>query len=595
MLATVSPLRSASLTLLGSLCCAAPAAAAGDPIMPLSDVRAGMACTGYTVIRGTDVVPFDTSIVDVVDNGDGQARLLARISGPAVDATGAGPGFSGSPIYCPGGDGTMRVAGALSEGVGEYGNKLILATPIEQLLGEPVSPPASTRHAPRLVRSARPLGTPISLSGVAPSVAAVFQRAAARAGRVLYTAPAAPRANFPYQQLRPGSAMAAGLASGTVALSAVGTVTYVDGDSVWGFGHPLDSVGARALFLQDAYVYTVVSNPVGSPDLSTYKLAAPGHDVGTLTGDGIASVTGRLNVLPPNYPLTVNATDADTGAQQVSTVRLADERGVGLPTGSSALGMAGAATVAQAAYAILHGSPIRTSGSMCMELAAQELARPMRFCNSYVAVGAGAAGGGAASLAGAAPVIDFLQAASLVDSYQLGPLHLTGVSVDLRLQRGLAQAFLAGAHAPRHVRRGTNVGVRVRLRRVGGEVISRTFEVHVPRGMPAGRRDLVLTGTPSDLVGGIGAQLGSLFTGGQEGGPTSVGALARSVAAIHRYDGITASFRPPQSRDAPIDPPTAPDSLPPGPEGVALRERPVYRDPLLRVSGAAVVRVVVRR
>jgi hypothetical protein len=589
----VSSLRTAPLILLVWLCCAAPAHAAGDPIMPLSEVRAGMACTGYTVIRGTDIASFDASIVDVADDGSGESRILVRISGPAVDGTGAGPGFSGSPIYCPGADGTMRVIGGLSEGVGEYGNKLILATPIEEMLGEPVSPPAGT---PRKVRSARPLGVPLSVSGLAAPVAGAFQQAAARAGRVLYPAPAAPRADFPFQQLRPGAAMAAGLASGMIAASAIGTVTYVDGDSVWAFGHPLDSVGARSLFLQDAYVYTVVSNPVGAPDLSTYKLAAPGHDVGTLTGDGIAAVTGRLGVLPPSYPLTVNATDIDTGAKQVTTVRVADERGVGLPTGASALGLVGAAAVAQGAYTILHGSPIRTSGSMCVSIAAQELATPMRFCNSYVAAGTGSAAGGALSLTGAAPVIDFIQAASLVDGYELGPLHISSVDIDLSLQRGLAQAFLASAKAPHRVRRGSDVRVRVELRQVGGGTTTRSFRVHVPRGIHTGTRELVLTGTPSDAAGGAPAQLTSLFgPGAQEGGPTSVTGLARAIAAIHRYDGITASFRPRQSHDQPIDPPTSADALPPGAEGVALRERPVYRDPAFRISGAVRVRVSVSR
>src|SRR3954447_10945358 len=208
MLAPVSLLRCALLTLAVTLWAAAGAAAAGDPIMPLSDVRAGMTCTGYTVIHGTDITSFDASIVDIVNDADGETRLLARISGPAVDATGAGPGFSGSPIYCPGADGAQRVAGGLSEGVGEYGNKLVLATPIEEMLGEPVTPPAGAPGKRRTVRSARPLGLPLSLSGLAAPVADAFQQAASRAGRVLYAAPAAPRDAFPPQQLRPGSAMA---------------------------------------------------------------------------------------------------------------------------------------------------------------------------------------------------------------------------------------------------------------------------------------------------------------------------------------------------------------------------------------------------
>ena len=80
-------------------------ALAGDPIMPLSQLRPGMQCTGYSVIRGTDISSFDVEIVDVLSgdaSGNDGPRILVRVSGPAVDRTGVGPGFSGSPIYCDG-------------------------------------------------------------------------------------------------------------------------------------------------------------------------------------------------------------------------------------------------------------------------------------------------------------------------------------------------------------------------------------------------------------------------------------------------------------------------------------------------------------
>ena len=150
--------------------------------------------------------------------------------------------------------------------------------------------------------------------------------------------------------------------------------------------------------------------------------------------------------------------------------------------------------------------------------------------------------------------------------------------------------------APRRVRRGSNVRVRARLRLVGGGTATRSFTVHVPRGIPAGRRELVLSGTPSDAAGGGSAALTPMFGApSAESGPTSVTALSRAITAITRYDGVTASFRPPQSHDAPIDPATTPDALPSGPEGVALRERPVYRDPAFRISDAVKTRVVVTR
>ncbi|MGH2948100.1 MAG: hypothetical protein ACRDPC_17910, partial [Solirubrobacteraceae bacterium] len=130
----------ATATLAACLLPAAPAAA-GDPIMPLGEVRSGMQCTGYSVIRGTEVSSFDVEVIDVVDGepeSDGP-RILVEASGPAVDETGIGPGFSGSPIYCGG-----RNIGAISESIGEFGGKVVLATPIESMLANPVDAPRAT-------------------------------------------------------------------------------------------------------------------------------------------------------------------------------------------------------------------------------------------------------------------------------------------------------------------------------------------------------------------------------------------------------------------------------------------------------------------
>ena len=56
---------------------------------------------------------------------------------------------------------------------------------------------------------------------------------------------------------------------GTIAMGAVGTVTYRDGNTVYAFGHPLDDVGRRSLPLQDAYVYDVIDNPSAAPAEAT--------------------------------------------------------------------------------------------------------------------------------------------------------------------------------------------------------------------------------------------------------------------------------------------------------------------------------------
>src|SRR3954451_24549614 len=95
-------IRSFAAAALAAFLVPAAPAFAGDPTMPLSQVHAGMQCTGYSVIQGTTISSFEVQVLDVAGgeaSGSG-ARILIGVSGPAVDATGLGPGFSGSPIYC---------------------------------------------------------------------------------------------------------------------------------------------------------------------------------------------------------------------------------------------------------------------------------------------------------------------------------------------------------------------------------------------------------------------------------------------------------------------------------------------------------------
>jgi hypothetical protein len=556
----------------------AVASAQGDPVMPLSQVQRGMHCTALSVIHGTDISSFDTEVLDVLagDNAD-DARILIRVSGPAVDDTGIGPGFSGSPIYCQDGEGVSRVIGAISEGIGEYGNHVALATPIEQMLGEPFSPPSSARRDPVLLRRAHRLSLPVTISGVSAPVASVIRRVAAHSGRTVFAGPSAPRQAGSAPALVPGAAFSVGYSSGDLSTGAIGTVTYVDGDRMWGFGHPLDSVGRRDLFLQGAYVYDIVNNPLGVGDVSTYKLAAPTENIGTLLGDGIDAVTGQVGVLPDSFPLTVFALDTDTGNRVVLRSQVADETPVGNPSGSSPVSGLAAIAAGQATYEVMRGSPARQSGGLCMHITIAERAKPMGFCNTYVGGTPGEAG-----VVGLPAVSDVSEAVSLLDGYQLGPLHVKSVAIDLRARRGLYQAFLVGLRGPHVVHRGRNYRYTMVLRRVGGAKLTKTMKLHVSRGVHPGFHELRLRGTGADSSGAPSDEELSIIlgfddpeaAGGGSGGPHSIKALAHAIAQIQRYDGVTAEVR--------------------GGHGLESHRR-VFRDPNLRISGTQTLDLLVRR
>jgi hypothetical protein len=265
----------------------------------------------------------------------------------------------------------------------------------------------------------------------------------------------------------------------------------------------------------------------------------------------------------------VTARDTRTGRITSSLTQIADEGDVGRPVGISPLGLAGAGAVAEAATAMLQGSPSRQMGDMCVKVSLRELRTPMRFCNSYAIDGQVAN-----ALAGAATT-DMTNAITVLDSYRFGTLHPTAVEVGLRARAGIDQAFITGARAAGHVRRGHKLRVRLTLRHTGtGARTTRTIAVRIPLDTPRGRRTLRLTGTPSDL-GGDPNDPGDLTISfdaqdtGEDPGPRSVAALRAAFEALGRFDGVSATIA-----------------------GGAKHE--AFRDPKLRITGSARVRVTVR-
>jgi hypothetical protein len=507
----------------------APAGRAADPILPLAEVRPGMQCTGLSAIRGTEVSSFDVEVIDVIGRETGLSgpRILVRVSGPAVDDTGIGFGFSGSPIICDG-----RNAGAISEGVGEYGNDVALATPIEEILSSRPARPTAVRTAPRLARAARPLTGPLTASGLSGRTRRLFTRAAERRDLTVLTAPAGPIGGYAPVDLRPGSAVAAALATGDISLGGVGTVAYRDGENVWAFGHPLDNLGRRSLFLQDSYVYSVVSNPLGIPPFVSYKLAtAAGHVLGSVTSDTSSSVAGIVGAEPPSIPLRVVGRNS---SRRVVTLRsrLADERALGLGAGLALMAPLAASQTVEA----LMGSSGPVSFSMCFRLRVQELARPMGFCNPYFAL--------------SSALGHLREAGDLVDSFDLAPLNIRDAELRIRARPGVTQDVLIDADAPRRVRPGQRIRVRLIVQRRRGTRRRISGSLRVPRSLDPGRHTIVLEGhgegfsAEEALLGEFVIIVIEVFaTAEEEREPRSAREVARRLRAIHRPLGIEARLK----------------------------------------------------
>lgn len=561
----------AAATFAACLLPASPAFA-GDPIMPLSQVTPGMQCTGYSVVRGTAIESFDVEVVDIIDGdpaSDGP-RILFEASGGAIAATGVGPGFSGSPIYCPDGSGTNRNIGAISQSIGEYGGKAGLATPIESMLANPTDPPVArpgagerSRASSRVTRDGRPaspraaaalrrlrrdgakdLVGPLTISGVDPVLGRAIEATGRRLGRPIIAVPAGPLGSFPVQELRPGSAVSVGYSGGDLRLGAVGTVAYTDAGRVWSFGHAFESAGARNLLLQDAYVFRVVNEPNAAFTGGSYKLASAGHDVGTLSNDAFSAVVGTVGALPQTTLFRAVGTDRDTGVTKELVTNIADETDVDNPTGFSPLGAVGPLAIAQAAGGTMKSSPGRLTGRMCLRITFRERPnRPARFCNRYVSSGIfdpflGPLGNPIAFNA----AMDASGAFSLIESFQGPTPHVANVHSEVELRRGERVAFLRKVRAPRRVRSGQKrVPLRVTMQRLRGGTFTKRYRINLPGGVKPGMRTLRLSGFEEEMSEeDILAILFGIDVDGEEdaGGPARLNGLIEAISSLGRWDGV---------------------------------------------------------
>jgi hypothetical protein len=550
----------------------ASSALAGDPIMPLSQVTPGMQCTGYSVVQGTAISSFDVEVVDIIDGDpatDGP-RILFEASGAAIDATGIGPGFSGSPIYCPDGAGTARNIGAISQSIGEYGGKAGLATPIESMLANPTNPPVArdagdgSRASSRVARDGRPaspraaaairrlrregakdLVGPLTISGVEPALGRAIEATGRRLGRPIIAVPAGPLGSFPVQELRPGSAVSVGYSGGDLRLGAVGTVAYTDAGRVWAFGHSFESAGARNLLLQDAYVFRVVNEPNAAFTGGSYKLASAGHDVGTVSNDAFSAVVGTVGALPRTTLFRAVGVDHDTGVTKEVVTNIADETDVDNPTGFSPLGAVGPLAIAQAAGGTMKSAPGRLTGRMCLRITfAERPNRPARFCNRYVSSGLfdpflGPLGNPIAFNA----AMDASGAFSLIDSFQGPTPHVADVHSEVELRRGERVAFLRKVRAPRRVRSGQkNVLVRVTMQRLRGGSFTKRYRINLPGGIKRGMRTLRLSGFEDEMSEeDILAILFGLDPdeADEPGRPARLNDLIETISSLGRWDGVT--------------------------------------------------------
>jgi hypothetical protein len=155
----------------------------------------------------------------------------------------------------------------------------------------------------RMSAMLRPITVPMITSGFDASVIDPFAPSLSAAGFVPMSSSQSPGAGMTASNdrpLRPGDAVGVGLLTGDFELGATGTVTHVDGDKVYAFGHPLYNLGPTQFPMTRAVVQVVLPSL-----MSSSKLASFGEVIGTVQQDRATAIAGRLGPGPSLIPVTI--------------------------------------------------------------------------------------------------------------------------------------------------------------------------------------------------------------------------------------------------------------------------------------------------
>ncbi len=457
-------------------------------LFPLKDLKAGMHGTGRTVFNGNKIEDFQVEILGVLDNiGPKESLILARLSGGPLEHTGVMQGMSGSPVYIDG-----KLVGAVAMAFPFAKDPIAGIRPIEAMLrtstaATPPSPaPAAsgqraalalnerdlTRRIPRLEPvlggEARmiDIATPVSFGGFsratldafAPQLRAVGlePRQGVTSGGKIEPAMGNPA------DLKPGAMISVQLMAGDLSVGADGTVTLIDANRVYAFGHRFLDIGSTALPFARAEVLTLLANTNTSFKISTAK-----EWMGTIYQDRNTAVAGELGKRPAMVPVSVGLSRAGKAVESYQMQMVNDAL-----LSPLLLQMAVFSAIDATERTVGAGS-IRVSG----QIEFQNGAAPLRINNIY------AADNGSpmmASLSAAIPVAFVMQGG-------FESLLLKNVSIHLEAFDQKKQLTIDGiATSRREVRAGEKLQLDVSLSGDNGAEAVRRVEYQVPIGAEPG-------------------------------------------------------------------------------------------------------------
>lgn len=486
----------------------APGANGGTPsIMPVSDVREGMTGYGLTVFNGTQIDTFDVEVLAVL-KGFGVQRdaIVARFSGGPLAHTGVAQGMSGSPVFIDG-----KIIGAVAWTSTFTKEPLGGITPFEymdDIRNRPMTPPDERSYTsapldpadlfnppdrperPAWARDIRaeaepelrareipeswsdspdlakysgarlvPIQTPVSVSGIDPAAFADLQSLLDPYNMRVVQGGTMSSDSTADAELVPGAALGVALATGDISMVGVGTVTWRDGETVLGFGHPMFFKGQVDFPMSLAHVHFMWPSQVIS-----FKLASGGPIVGSLRQDRRFGVAGVIGELPDMLPVEINI----RGGKEPHSVRFEVVRDRDLTPNIIGVGLMGSLYDLEKL-----GGPASVELTSRIEVDGFE---PIVRRNFYTD------GSGLALAARAA-----IRPLSFLSRNPFEPVHVRRVSFDVEFTEHIEAAFLTGLEIPRRVvRPGENLTVRALLQTYLGKDREVSADLFIPEETPDG-------------------------------------------------------------------------------------------------------------
>ena len=304
-------------------------ASAQTTIMPLDQIKAGQTGKGRTVFEDTKIEEFEADILGVLNNVQPKRNvIIARLRGKNLESTGVIAGMSGSPVYIDG-----KLIGAVAFSFPYAKEAIAGITPIGEMMtlsAEKTKPGQGSfsriPFTPSLTldelfdirkdvfpvreslvargQTLSPLKIPLVFGGFSPRVMDKVSPFFSRLGFYpVKSGGGVQSLEIPSaldMTLREGDPVTLQLVSGDLDLSAVGTVTYVEGNKVLAFGHPLYNLGAVDYAMAKAKIITVV------PMLdNSFKLSATGNMIGAFTQDRTSGALGEIGKMPDLVPFNI--------------------------------------------------------------------------------------------------------------------------------------------------------------------------------------------------------------------------------------------------------------------------------------------------